>query len=125
MTRLYGAEVGDARVAPAVEFGVEPGGEDLLGEIVGERSVGKTQHVGVIPHSGARCLPGIGAQRSANAGYLVGRNADTRSGPAEEHALIAIAACHRLSGRLCGQCPRRLRAGYQRPEGHDLMTVSL
>lgn len=125
MPRLYGGEVGDARGASAVRFGAEPGRENLLGEIVGERAVGKAQHVGVVPHSGARCLAGIGAQRGADTGDLVRRNADTRSGPAEEHPLIAVPACHCFGGRLSGQRPWRLRTRYDGPEGHDLMTLFL
>jgi len=108
MTRLHGGEVGDARIASAVWFGAEPGGENLLGEIVGERAIGKTQHVGVVPHSGALRLPGIGTQGGADAGNLVRRNAYTRAGPAEEHTLIAVPARHGLGGRLRGQRPRRL-----------------
>lgn len=125
MARLDGGEVGDARIASTVRFGAEPGSENLLGNIVGERAIGKTQHVGVVPDSGAGCLAGVGAQGRADAGHLVRRDADTRTGPAEEHPLIAVALRHRLGGRLRGQRPRRLRAQSDRTEGHDMMAVAL
>jgi hypothetical protein len=61
MTRLYLGKFGDAGAASFVRFGIEPGGEDLFCEIVGECAVGKAQHIGVVPHSGAGGLPRVGA----------------------------------------------------------------
>ena len=72
MACLNGREVGDARIAAAVQSDAEPGGENLLREVIGEGAVGKAQHVRVIPHPGTFCLSRIGAQRCPDARDLVG-----------------------------------------------------
>jgi hypothetical protein len=71
------------------------------------------------------CLPRVGAQRGADPGNLVRRDADTGAGPAEEHTLIAVAACDSFGGHFRGQRPCRLRACGYGPEGDDWVAVFL
>lgn len=104
VTCLYSGEVGDACAASPVGLCGEPGGQNLLGQIVGECAVGQAQHAGVVPHPGTGCLPGIGAQGGADPGNLVRRDAYTRSGPTEKDTVIAIPARHGFGGDFCRQC---------------------
>ena len=49
------------------------------------------QHVGVVPSAGADRRLGIGAQRGADAGDLVGRHRHARAGPAPHDAAVGSA----------------------------------
>ena len=123
MMRFDRREVSHPGVTSSVGLGAKPRHEDFLGKIIGECAMGKAQHVGVVPHPGTLGLPGIAAQRRADAGDLIGRDADTGSGPTEEHALIAISARDGFGGGFHSQRPRSLATLRDRSEGHDLVAV--
>jgi hypothetical protein len=114
VTRLHSGKVVDACVASAVQLCAKPGSENLLREVIGKGAVGKAQHVRVIPDSRTFCLSRIGAQRGTDARALVRGDADSRSVPTKEDALIALTARHGLGRGLCAQ-----RQGTSEPTATD------
>ncbi len=99
-------------------FGVEPGGQNLLGHVVGEGPVGEAEHVGVVPDPRRGSLARVAAQGRSDASQLVGGDADPRARPAEEDALLAGAARDGLGRLFCDVRPRFVVTALHRSKGH-------
>jgi hypothetical protein len=77
-------------LAAAVAFG-EPGVEDLLRDLLRGEPQAERQHVGVVPPARPARGLRVRAERGADAGNLVGRNADAGAGPAADDAEVGVA----------------------------------
>ena len=91
---------------------------------LGRRAQRDGQDVGVVPAAGAVGRGGVGAQRGADAGHLVGGDRRPRPRPAAHDALLGPARGHVAGGRLRGPGPVVALVLGQRPVQHRLVTAA-
>ena len=83
-------EIDATLVATTLELGVEPLVDNHLGEFRSHDAGAKGKHVGVVVHAGELGAEGLGAHDGAYALDLVGGQADTDAGTADQDTQIDV-----------------------------------
>ena len=91
------------------ERSIEPHVQYLFGHDFAGAAQGETEDVGVVPEARAAGGLGVVAQGGADAGNLVGSDADAGAGPAKEDAFVGCAGCDGFGDGAAGSSswPRR------------------